>query len=182
MPSAPYYEQGAYVAEVTGQALGKAGTGTPQLVLRFKVIGKPDPHDATNYQSVQEYERTMFQAITLNTINFVLEGLKQLGYTDASFGPLDPSHPNHHSFVGKQIEVYCKHERDLSSNIRERWQLSRGAPALKVDPLDSKGVRELDSLFGRALKGVATTAPVKQQPVPAGNMDGLGITDDDVPF
>lgn len=179
MSNAPFYAPGNYIAEVTAQALGKAGTGTPQFVLRFRVLGKPDPKDETNYIPVQENERTMFRSITEKTIQYVTEDLEQLGYPANGFGPLDPNHPNHHSFVGQQIDVYCKHEKDQQGDLRERWQLSRGPGALKVEPLDNKGVRELDALFGKSLQA---SLP-KTKPAPrAATASASGITDEDVPF
>lgn len=184
--SGPFYEAGAYIGEVTQQALGKASTGTPQFVVRFRVLGKPDPADPSAFTPVQEYERTIYRAITPNTIDYVMEDLEKLGYEKGGFGPLDPSHPDHQSFVGMQIDVYCKHEKNMKGDMGEKWQLSRGASTLKVDPIDSKGVRELDAMFGKALKAKLPQKAVapKSEPVLAGGPPPFSeeVSDDDVPF
>lgn len=184
--SGPFYEIGNYIGEVTAQALGKASTGTPQFVLRFRVLGKPDPSDPGSFTPVQEYERTIYRAITPNTIDYVVQDLEKLGYERGGFGALDPSHQDHQSFVGMQIDVYCKHENNAKGDLGEKWQLSRGASGLKVDPIDSKGVRELDALFGKSLKAKLpkTSSVAKPQPVMAGGPPPFSeeVTDEDVPF
>lgn len=176
MPNAPFYPVGVYVGEVTAQALSKASTGTTQFVLRFKVLGTPTD-DGGFFPDAHQYERTIYMAITEKTIGFVTEALEKLGYGAGTFGALDPSHPNHESFVGNQIDVYCKHQADQSGELRERWQLSRGSAGIKVVPLEPKEVRELDALFGKNLKAKQKVS----QPVPVAT-DGTEITDDDIPF
>lgn len=175
MVNAPFYAAGVYVGEVTAQALSKASTGTIQFVLRFKVLGVPTD-DGSFFPDAHKYERTIYMAITEKTIPYVSEALEKLGYGAGSFGPLDPSHPNHESFVGNQIDVYCKHETDKSGEMREKWQISRGASALTVVPLEPKEVRELDALFGKSLKGKS----IVNKPVPI--QESTVITDDDIPF
>lgn len=161
-----FYQEGPYVGEIISQALGKAKTGTPQFILQFKVLdGGP------------VYTRTIFMAITEKTVEFVVAALEKLGYGAGTFGALDPSHPNHESFVGRQIDVYCRHENDQNGNLREKWSISRGASAFKVDPLDNRELRKLDALFGKQLP---KPAPVSSPPRPLA--DGTVITDDDIPF
>ncbi len=175
----PFYQPGVYVAEVTAQALSKASTGTNQFVLRFKILGTPTD-DGSFFPDANQYERTIYMALTEKTMTFVAEALEKLGYGGTGFGPLDPSHPNHESFAGNQVDVYCKHENDQSGNPRERWQISRGASSLKVVPLEAKEVRELDALFGKALKQKPKTNPVNNNAIV--NNHGLTVTDDDIPF
>lgn len=178
MPSnGPFYQSGVYVAEITAQALSKASTGTTQFVLRFKVLGTPS-EDGSFFPDAHKYERTIYMAITEKTIPYVTETLEALGYGAGGFGPLDPSHSNHESFVGNQIDVYCKHEPDKNGDLRERWQVSRPNAGIKVIPLEAKEVRELDALFGKSLKGKTKSSP---QPAVA-VMDSMVITDDDIPF
>lgn len=186
MSNAPYYEPGAYVGEVVEQGIAKAkSTGTPQFVLRVRVIGKVDPKDASGYQPVTENERSIYRAITDKTVEYLMEDLKALGFTGASFAELQPGHLHHQSFVGNQIDLYCKHEPDLNGQMRERWNIDRGAP--KIESLDAKGMRELDSMFGKHLRA-ANPTPAKPKPVakPQQQDDGPApfgdITDDDIPF
>lgn len=185
MASRPFYEQGNYVGEVVQQALGEASTGTPQFVLRVKVLGKPDPGDPSSFVPVQQYERTIFCSITANTIGFFTEQLQALGFTGSSFAQLDPSSAGFQNFTGRQLDLYCKHEPDnKTGDLREKWQISSSSrKPLEITPLSSKKTRELDSLFGKALKGPSVNSPRQQPPTPqyatAGAME---ITDDDVPF
>lgn len=174
MPNAPFYPVGVYIGEITAQALSKASTGTTQFVLRFKVLGVPTEDDSF-IPDQHKYERTIYMSITEKTIPYVTEALEKLGYGAGSFGPLDPSHPNHESFVGNQIDLYCKHEADQSGDMREKWQISRGASGIKVVPLEPKEIRELDALFGKSLKPKSVNKPVLVE-------DSTVITDDDIPF
>jgi hypothetical protein len=195
MAKGAFYDEGNYVAEVTGQGLGKAKTGTLNFVLGVKILGTPSQDGGIDGVK-QRYNRTIYMYFTDATIPFVVETLRALGYTQGSFGPLDPGHPQHQSFVGQQIDVYCKHEIGQDGEVREKWSVSRGLPAVVTEPLNAKEVRELDALFGKALK--ASAAPGKgnskkqvkaekpdrdQPPVEAYvDADGTEISDEDIPF
>lgn len=177
MPNGPFYAPGAYIAEVVNQGFNKAKTGNQQFVLQVKILGTPDGDSMMPCE--QQYDRTIYMTLTEKTAPYVVEALRHIGYTGNSFGPLDPSHPQHHSFVRQQIDVFCKHEADQQGTVRDKWQISTGAPALKVEPLTPKDIRDLDSLFGRELKSKGA------QPVPARaaqQANATVITDDDIPF
>jgi hypothetical protein len=163
-----------------------ASTGTPQFVLRFKVLarlenGEEDP--------VRSYERLHFRAITEKTIDYFVEDLKTLGFVGigTSFRLLDPQTPGFHDFRGRVVEMCCRHGEDQNGNPREEWGVARSAGALELRPLPAARYRELDNLFGRALKSIAGGANPKppaaarapEAPTPMGQP---GITDDDVPF
>jgi hypothetical protein len=137
--SAPHYPEGGYIGKVTQQALVKSqNKGTPQLVIRFTVESKSDGGDSGTKQ-----ERTMYRAITANTAAYVQEDLQKLGFTGSSLSEVDPNSPKFaFDLTGKEIGVYCKHEADQESNLREKWQLSRtfgieGEPVTDYDSLDS---------------------------------------------
>lgn len=185
MANGPFYAEGLYVAEVTAQALGETRTEKPQFILRFKVLGTPTD-DGAYAPITHQYERTIYMVITEKTMPYVAEKLNRLGYTGRGFGPLDPDSPNHQSFVGNQVDVYCKHESDDKGGTREKWDISRGPSALKVEPLTPKKVRELDALFGKSLvyQGITPTQPPSALPLKssAHALDGTEITDDDIPF
>src|SRR5688572_17367418 len=93
----PYYPEGRYRCEITNQAMSKAGTGTPQFVLRFRVL-----EPLNNQGQVAEYERTAYISITENTIDRFVEDLKTLGFTRHSFSFLDPQTRDYHSFAGQE--------------------------------------------------------------------------------
>lgn len=176
--SGPYYNPGNYVGEVIEQALTKAKTGTPQFVLKVKILGHPG--DGEHYQPIpDQFERTIWMALTEKTVPFVSDALAQLGYKHGSMGPLDPSHPSHQSFTGQQVELYCSWGNDQNGNSRENWRISTRMGGMKITPLESKEVRELDALFGKAIKPAANgEAVARTKPT----YDETVITDEDIPF
>lgn len=177
----PHYQAGNYVGEIIQQGLSKAKTGNNQIVLRVKVLGTPDGEGSYARDPFQ-YDRTIFLTITPNTIEFIADTLEQLEYNRQGFGPIDPSHPQHRSFVGKHVDLYCTHENDQSGNLREKWRISRNAlgKGVELTPLNNKELRELDALFGRNLRSSASaTATVTK---PHTKPTQTEITDDDIPF
>jgi hypothetical protein len=185
----PFYEPGNYVAEVLQQALGEnENTGTSQLVLQVKILGKPDPADPESYMATQQYTRTIYCYITPKTIDYFIENLKTLGFQGSSFSELDPSSPNFQSFAGRQIEVYCQHETNTrSGELHEKWGISSGSKSIEIKPLTTKKTRELDMLFGKNLRALkAEQSQSKPAPAPAPGaappQDWGVITDDDVPY
>ena len=189
MPKSAFYEQGVHVGEVTKQGLAKAKTGTPQFVLGVKILGVATGDGSYNPHR-DSYERTVYMALTEKTLPYVESKLQKLGFAGNSLGQLDPSHPQHQSFVGAQVDLYCKHEYDNTGNTVEKWDIATGS-GITGDLLDQRDVRQLDALFGRMLRpGTATQKPVQtiapsqlQNPTngqyfPASE----GITDDDIPF
>lgn len=190
MPNGPFYGEGVHVVQITKQGLTKASTGTPQFVLSAKILGAPTG-DGGYLPHQQQYERTLYMALTENTMQYVMPKLETLGFQGSSMGQLDPSHPSHQSFVGGQVDLYCKWENDPKGGQREKWQISTG-PGSLGDPLDQREVRQLDALFGRMLKPahggpVAVQAqrdhkPASGQYFPPPHTDETQITDDDIPF
>lgn len=175
--AAPHYPAGVYVASVVAQALGKAGTGTPQFILRVKILGQPDPERPENYIAQNpQYERTIYRALTEKTFEYAAEDFRVLGY-DGSKGitVLDPSHPQHVSFAGQVIDVLCKHEKAQDGTDRERWSIYTNFASQPIDakPLTKDEGRNLDALFGVAMKGKP-----KPQPRPA-TVPAAAATDDD---
>jgi hypothetical protein len=184
----PFYEVGRYACKVTSQALGEAKTGTPQFVLQFTVLGKVDPSDPTRYlPAAAQYERTHFRAITDKTIKYFLEDLKILGFKGASFRELDPNTPGFHDFRGLDVDMWCSYEDDQDGGKRERWAIARqGGGGLEVKALEPKKLRDLDNLFGKALKAMhvpSNSAPRASAALAVTPPDREYVaTDDDVPF
>jgi len=173
MANGPFYSVGLHVGEITKQGLSKTSTGKPQFVLGVKILGQPSADGVVPWQ--QQYERTVYMVLTDKTIDFATENLKRLGFTGTSLSQLDPSNATFQSFKGNQVELWCKHEPDQQGQMRERWQVSNGGiNAISGDPLDQREMRQLDTLFGRALR---TGTP----PSPSAYTN-TEITDDDVPF
>jgi hypothetical protein len=181
---APFYEQGKYACKVTDQALGEAKTGAPQFVLQFTVLGQVDPADPSRYiPAPAHYTRTFYRAITEKTIGYFMEDLKTLGFTGDSFKDLDPNSDNFQDFRGRDIDMYCGHEKDQEGNLREKWGVARTTSPLEVKPLESKKVRELDNLFAKHLKAIKPAVVAPKEQAATENRTGTYIgADEDVPF
>ena len=182
----PYYEEGLHAGEVLSQALTKSKTGTVQFVLRCKILGTATEEGYT--PASQQYERTVYMAITAGTIDFVVDTLKSIGYEKQSFKYLDPAVDGAHDFTGQQVDLWCKHD-EYKGEQKEKWNISRPREQKPVELLSAAELRQLDALFGKALKGGARSAPVKATPQKATAVaepepldDGTFITDDDIPF
>ncbi len=180
-----YYDEGAYVGEVIGQALGE-GTGakkTPYFMLKVKVLGTPDGSGGFIKED-RQYERSVYFYLTEKTVEFTAENLAGLGFR-GKISELDPDHPKAHIFKG-QIDLYCKHE-EYNGQWSEKWWLSR---VLDVPKLDAKKTRQLDSLFSKAMKNAAPVGMKKPEAEdenqderhPVTNHHNVEIDDDDVPF
>jgi hypothetical protein len=179
------YAVGRYVCKVTEQALSEAKTGTPQFVLRFRVLGivtGPDSYDLDDERD--QHERSHYRSITDRTIDYFLRDLSTLGFKGNSFSLLSPQTPGFHNFVGQEVEMTCDHEgeREKWSVARQQGDASSGRPEIKS--LDSKKVRDLDNLFGKSLKSLSPQSQDKpagrRVPPPPPQQQTVG--DDDIPF
>lgn len=159
------YAPGRYRGVIAAQALSETKNGNTQLVLTVDLLGAYDPSQPDSLVRVQTGQRSVFRVITEKTIDYVLEDLKYLGYDKPTFGPLDPAHPEHHSFKGQDVDLICAHE-EYNGQEQERWSLSRGG-GLNLKPVDNTTVRKLDALFGAKLKANAAptskAAPARQK-------------------
>jgi len=173
----PYYDMGVHVGEFTQQALSKAKTGNFQIVFKVKILGEPDGEESYTPHKNQ-YERTIYMTLTAGTAAFVTEALERIGFTGTSFSTLDPFHPNYQSFKGQQVNLWCKHETGQDGVLREKWSISNNASSKPIEAtaLSAKELRQLDALFGAALKG-KTAAKAAPKP----NIHGVTATDSDLP-
>ena len=165
-----FYEQGRYRGRVTKQAIGETKTEQPQFVLSFQVIAQYFGEDLENVAQV--YERSMFRVINGNTIQYVTQDLEQLGYPHDSFRFLSPDTPNFHNFAGHEFDFVCKHET-YQGKESEKWSLARDGEGFEVKPLATDKMRKLDALFGKQLKGGAST-PVAR---PAASRTATAVDD-----
>lgn len=172
-----HYQPGRYVCQITGQAMGESSKGNPQFVLRFKVLGRPDPNDPNSYLTdPNQYERPFYRSITEKTIDYFMDDLKALGFHGSSFKDLDPNTPGFHDFKGKEIDMYCN-EEIYNGEPRERWAIAT-AFELNVKPIEAGKLRQLDNLFGKQLK---TISKPQSSPRPMPVVTPADV-DDDVPF
>lgn len=162
---AAFYAQGKYKATIEKWGLGESktvnettGVKTPCV---FFVFIPQQFYDKTTgeWQTVDAaYERRIDMWISENTIEFVSRDLNKLGYPHDTFDQLEMTHPKKHDFYGQEIEVQCKHDSytDNKSGQKkegEKWSLAfEGGSAPTPDALESRGVRKLNSLFGKQLK------------------------------
>ncbi len=174
-----FYTIGEYKCEVVDQGLSNSKTNNPQIWLRVRILESIDRPD----EKVDQYERTIYWTLTEKTIDFTVEKLELLGFAGQSFRDLDPNVQGHHSFIGQQIDCYCKHET-YEGKEREKWDLSN--PGAKMpDPLSESDARRLDALFGRKLKDrfkKSGAAAKKEKPVPLAAEVAAVASDDDIPF
>lgn len=189
------YEPGRYHGRITNQGFSKTKKGGDQFFLVFDIIGKINPSDPEgDLLACNPGERTAYFTLTTDkNAEFFVKDMKRLGCPMTSFGMLDPSQPNCHSFTNVEAEFTCE-ENNWEGKQNERWQLSRESFAPVAVPLDAKEARRLDALFGSALKGSAPQ-PAKRSVAktngdkPAGNPNAelmaearRGGHDADVPF
>lgn len=175
-----FYQPGRYRCEVTQQAMMKASTGTAQFVLKVMVLDQyvgPDQLEPCR----QQYERTIFRAITDKTMDFFQKELDVLGFTGGSLRQLDPNYDGFTDFKGVCVDCLCKHEADYkdASVQREKWSIAwatGASSAIEGDELAPADYRALDALFG---KGSKTAPKAATKPVAAASS---AVNDDDVPF
>jgi hypothetical protein len=146
--SGPYYAKGRYLCRIIGQGFSEAKSGTPQFFIRFVVGGAVDPRNPKGdiLPVEQQYERTMYRALTEKTMDFVLEDIRQLGYQGTKLSDLDPATLGFHSFDGREVEMYCNHET-YEGQTREKWGIGR--EGLAPPPMEQSKVKALDQLFGK---------------------------------
>ncbi len=149
-----YYDPSEYWCEIVDHGLSPAKTGTPQIFIKFKVLGRvnaadPDQFDPDEHQ----YERIMYQAITAATVEFVLDKLEVIGFTGTAWSEFDRTNPNSQDLVGNSIKMYCKHET-YNGELKERWDIARGG-----NRMDAEATSKLDSLFGKELRARTQTKP-----------------------
>lgn len=181
MARKPYYDIGAYVAEILSQSLAEAGTGTPQFALRVKILGTPTS-DGGYVEVTQKYDRSVYMPLTEKTMSWVAPNLVKLGFKGEKVSELDPDSPNHQSFVGDQVDLWCSHRDDGKGGWQESWGISNQGQQREKVALDIKKTRQLDSLFGKALRANAPPPQVQTKASPVVNQHSQEITDDDIPF
>ena len=166
-----FYDEGRYTCEITEQAMIKASTGTPQFVLKFRVLRLADGGKVSH-----QYERSAYRAITEKTVEYLKRDLESLGFTGGSLKRLDPANTDHQSFAGVQWEFDCKHEAHYQTGQpQEKWGVAWNSSggAIEGEPLDQASYRKLDALFG---VNTPTRAPAQKA---ASTQE---ITDEDIPF
>lgn len=169
MASGPFYKQGKYAVSFTGeQGFSETQNGNTQFFLRFEVthVAMGEEWEPVSHS----YSRTYYRVINANTVEFAVTDLKAMGFTGDSFKVLDPRWPQPFIFEGQAVMI-CNHESWGNGAPKEVWSPFRenGASAKAVDLIDSKKLKQLDMLFGKAFKGekIDQPAPPKAAGPPA---------------
>jgi len=178
------YQPGEYWGEVVDHGLTESKTKkTPQVFVRFLVLGKvsaanPDQYDATDTQ----YERTAYRAITENTVEYVVDDMKRLGFAGVIFDEFRADGPGSFDIRGQQFKFFCKHEM-YEGAAREQWSIARER---NTTPVADDALKRLQATFGKHLKPLAKAASPPQKPsqVDAANaaLDKAAASPDEAPF
>jgi hypothetical protein len=180
-----YYEVGRYRCEVKQQAMCKAGTGTPQFVVKIQPAAIYT--DATNMSEINNgFERSIFMSITEKRMPYFAKELNALGFEGEDLRQLDPASPNFQDLRGFVLDCMCKHENDQSGEPRERWSICWGSDGgeIKGEHLAAGDYRALNALFGAATKasgGAVKPAAKAKAPVAAAAPVAADV-DNDLPF
>ena len=119
------YAEGNYTCRITNQQVTEANSGTVQLELEIHPIKAGDEPITGN-----PFRRTIYLPLTPKTIGtkddpgWVTNTLRDLGFQGDDFTALQPDDDGHQSFVGKEVQCYCKHE-EYNEQPREKWSLSK---------------------------------------------------------
>ncbi len=156
--SLTYTNGGVYDSRIVKWGLSESKEKkTPQVFFTILILaeidGKGEKLDCPSY------ERTIYQAITDNTVDRLVDDIARLGVDLESFSQLDPESPKAVSFEGIEVQVKCKHET-YQGKTNERFSFNFGST---IATMAKEGVGKLDALFGSRLKPVtkATTSPAK---------------------
>lgn len=148
-----FYEQGDYAAKVTRQAFGQSDNEkkTAFFALTVQPAARIDMETGDRTDVAKSYDRTIKMFLSEGAAPHTVKKLRALGFDGASFGDLNPDTEDHFSFVGQEVVVRCKHE-DYNGSPVEKWDFPQEGGGLENKPLDDKGMRRLDALFGKVLK------------------------------
>lgn len=136
--------------------------GTEQFFVTFTVLAQIQDGDEADCPTS---DQTIYRPITDNTIDFIVEDLKHLGFTGTDFTMLEPESPNAHDFAGVEFLAKCSHE-EYQGKTNERWSFAWGGG--EAPKLEASAVSKLNQRFGAKLKqamggkpNVAKASPVK---------------------
>lgn len=178
----PFYKEGKYKAEVVNQALGKNTKGTPQFILKCRILSLVN--DGGVDENVRQYERSVYMYLSEKAAEYTIQKLKDIGFNGASIRQLDLEHQNAHDFRAQVIELDCRYDEDQNGDMREKWDLAfAGSGEIEITPLNAAETRKLDALFGKSLAAPAKTqVKANGTQAPATAVENAVVADDDIPF
>ena len=121
-----------------------------------------------------EYQRRVELTITPNTIDFVLDKLSRLGVTGiTAWSQLDPETDGYFSLSGQSVQLLNTPKPGQDGKTYDNFDLPPQHEPKEVEPAGKKALKDLDALFGKALKAKfgnnaskpkAKAAPAEKQP------------------
>ncbi len=159
-----HYQPGEYWGDVVDHGLTEAQTGTPQLYVRFLVLGKVSAVDPEQYDEAgEQYERTVYRPITDKTIDFVTEDMERLDFHGTMFEDFKADGPGDFDIRGTQFKFFCKHE--VYNHVqKEKWSIARERT---TTPVADDAMKRLQTTFGKYLKPLAKSGPAAASSGPA---------------
>ena len=153
------YRQGRYWARCTSQVLGESkpkegeSHGTKFVALGFAILGEVNSADPDGaLLTCAAGDRTVFLYLTEKTVERSIEELRSLGFDKDSFRYLLPEVAGYVNLAGTEVALQCRHDT-YQGDTKEKWSLAfQGGGPPNIKPLNQAGVRQLDALFGKALK------------------------------
>lgn len=186
MANGPYYQRGDYKFRVSEQGFSETESGTAYFFLR----GVPILHivEGVEYACERQFEREITLYLSDAAVDYAVEKLRHLGWQGDKFSELDPMSPNAVTWIGQEIDVYCKHEpgRKDKNALFESWQLpwSDKKPDGSAKPpkpkSDARVASKLDAMFGRKLKESSTKPSAPKPPPP--RVNNAPMVGDEIPF
>jgi hypothetical protein len=141
---ATHFMPGKYRARITDQGFSISKKENPVFFLELQVLATV-AKDGTS-TACEPLRRTYRKAITEKTVSWLRHDLKALDVEPASFAQLDPQEPGAIKLIGREIDVWCRHE-PYQDELTERWELCPPRPRAGGDD-----VRRLDESLGHLLK------------------------------
>jgi len=180
-----YRDQVNYVCEIINQGFVESSKGTPGFAIM--VVPRAEICPNTNqHLDCPQYERQVTMWITDKTAERHASQLRLLGFEGSSFSQLDPARPGHHSLIGQEVVMVCKHEANQNdpTKVYDKFEFPFIGTPMESD---SKVATKLDALFGKTLKATAAAPKKEQAPAPVESYSNAEFAqasygDDDVPF
>lgn len=160
-----YFHPGRYRARIDKQAVVENKKGNPEVQLTIVILGRY-ANDTEVIPCTEGYQRTVFMTLSPLTIGtetkpgWVLQTLQSLGFNAQSFGQLDPAHEQACDLTGQEVDAVCQ-TNSYNGQDREKWSVRRpgGGGNAPGKPLERKGLKALDTKYGKVLKAVNKNAP-----------------------
>ena len=155
------FEPGNYLGRIQDYGIleAKEQGKYDQVFIEFEVIGRFDPTTG-QLQECPPAVRTYYKSTHPNSVDWLLDDLKSLGYDKPSFRYLDPEVEGAVNWYGKEVAVTCDCGKSKDDTPREQWSLTRGrtrkkAKAETVARLDARLADNLKKTFGRGAQPAA---------------------------